>query len=70
MKTVIKPCNFNLVESLLSTPKLNDSGYPNRQLSNQPFCHSTLSGPTHTHTHRLTDGICDRSTPITLTLYW
>jgi len=36
--------------------------------SNQPSCHSTLSGPTDRHTHRPTDGLGDRSTPLTLTL--
>jgi len=34
--------------------------------SNQPFCHSTLSG--HRQTDRPTDGLGDRSTPSALTL--
>ena len=36
--------------------------------SNQPFCHSTLSGPTDQLTHRPTDGIGDSSIPRTLML--
>jgi len=36
--------------------------------SNQPFCHSTLSGQTSRQTDRPTDGIGERSTPLALAL--
>jgi len=38
--------------------------------SNQPFCHSTLSGHTNRHTDRPTHGIGDKSIPTALTLYY
>jgi len=36
--------------------------------SNQPYCHNTLSGQTHTQTDRQTDGIDDSSIPWALML--
>jgi len=44
---------------------------PTTSGSNQPFCHTTLTGPqTDWHTDRLTDGLGDRSTPLALMLAW
>ena len=56
-----------------NTPILNRPHSPFQMAfgSSQPFCHSTLSGQTDTdtHTHRLTDGISNRSMLIVLMLY-
>jgi len=59
--------------SHLIHPSLNWPHSPPKMAikSNQPFCHSTLSGHTDTQTQRSRDGLGDRSVRILLTLlYW
>jgi len=68
------PLPFDDYHPNLIHPSLHRPHLPAQMASgsNEPFCHSTLSGHTHTHTHRLTDrptdGIGERSTPLVLTL--
>jgi len=53
----------NLIHPSLDRPH---SPSQTASTSNQPFCHSTLSGPTDRHTP--TGGLGNRSTPLALTL--
>jgi len=65
------PFPFDIHHPQLIHPSFDHPHSPSQTASGftQPFCDSTLSGQTDRHTHRLTDGIGDRSVPIALIIY-